>query len=152
MTTEEIIGNTVAAVFDKPFKFEGLHFKRWQAKIKKFLTLKKIANVLTEDIPVASSGLIEQTNGKNYVDSDGNVKTDEFAASDLWLTKEIVLWHENDYLKNHILNSLADDLYDQYNNCETAKHEWEALQKKYDIEDVETKKYVVSRSLKYQMT
>ena len=54
MATEEIIGNNaVAAVTDKPFKFEGSHFKRWQAKMKFFLTIKKCAHVLTEDTPLS---------------------------------------------------------------------------------------------------
>lgn len=43
--------------------------------------------------------------------SDGNAKTDESAASDLQLTEKI-LWHDDDYLKNHILNGLVGDLYD----------------------------------------
>lgn len=77
-----------------------------------FLTLKKVVNILIEDILVSPSRSIEQTNGKNYVDSYGNPKTDEYVVSDLQLTKEITLWHENDYLKNHILNGLVDDLYD----------------------------------------
>lgn len=41
MDIEEIIGTSAAAVSDKPFKFEGTHFKRWQQKMKFFLTLEK---------------------------------------------------------------------------------------------------------------
>jgi hypothetical protein len=52
MATEEIIGNHSAAVgTEKPFKFEGLHFKRWEQKMFFFLTLKKVVHVLTEDMP-----------------------------------------------------------------------------------------------------
>lgn len=66
--------------------------------------------------------------------------------------KEITVWHENDYLcKNHILNGLANDMYDYYNNYKTTKYVKEALQKKYDTEEAEIKKYVVNRYLKYQM-
>lgn len=119
--------------------------------MKFFLTLKKVAHVLTEDIPVAPSGSPEQTNGKNSADSDGIAKPDE-SASNLELRKEIGLWHESGYLcKNHILNSLVDDLYDYYSNCKTAKHVWEALQKKYDTEEAGAKKYVASRYLNYKM-
>ena len=41
MATEEIIGNIAFAISDTPFKFEGIHFRRWQAKMKMFLTLKE---------------------------------------------------------------------------------------------------------------
>ncbi|XP_050875184.1 uncharacterized protein LOC127078801 [Lathyrus oleraceus] len=119
--------------------------------MKIFLTLNKIAHVLTEDIPVAPSGSPKQTNGKNFADSDGIAKTDE-SASNLQLRKEIGLWHESDSLcKNQILNSLADYLYDYYSNFKTTKQVWEALQKKYDIEEACAKKYVVSRYLNYNM-
>lgn len=152
MATEEVIGNTVVAVSDKPFRFEGFHSKCWQAKIKNFLTLQKVVNILTEVIPVAPYGSTEQTNGKNYVDSNENAKIVESAASDLQLRKENASWHENDYLcKNHIMNGLDDDMYDYYNNYKTTKYIWEALQKKYDTEEAGTKKYVISRYLKYQM-
>ncbi|XP_050915288.1 uncharacterized protein LOC127130294 [Lathyrus oleraceus] len=119
--------------------------------MKIFLTLKKVAHVSNEDIPVAPSGSFEQTNGKNFANSDGIIKTDE-SVSNLQVRKEIGLWHESVYLcKNHILNSLADDLYDYYNNCKTAKQVWEALQKKYDTEEAGAKKYAVSRYLNYKM-
>lgn len=45
--------------------------------MKCFLTLKKVAHILTEDIHVAPSGSPEQTNGKNSAYSDGIPKTDE---------------------------------------------------------------------------
>lgn len=77
----------MTTVSDKSFKFEGLHFKRWQAKMNFFLTLKKVANVLTEGILIAPSGSAEQINGEKYVDSGENAKTGESAASDLQLTK-----------------------------------------------------------------
>ena len=53
--------------------------------------------------------------------------------------------------KKHILNGLADDLYDYYNNCNTTKQVWETLEKKYNTKEVGVKKYVVSPYLKYQM-
>ncbi|KAL5827103.1 hypothetical protein ACOSQ3_018937 [Xanthoceras sorbifolium] len=67
--------------------------------------------------------------------------------------KEHVSWVENDFLcKNCILNDLSDDLYDYYNSNKSAKEIWDALQKKYDTEKTEAKKYVVSRYMKYQIT
>ncbi|XP_058741388.1 uncharacterized protein LOC131613760 [Vicia villosa] len=167
MSTEETIGNTAAAsVNDKPSKFEGSNFKRWQSKMKFFLTLKKVAHVLTEDIPIVPSGSIEITNGKSTAESDGTSKKDaasktsdgdsaakeRAAADDLQLRKEIALWQENYYLcKHHILNNLADDLYDYYSNHKTAKQVWEALQRKYDTEEAGAKKYAMSRYLYYKM-
>ncbi|XP_058733368.1 uncharacterized protein LOC131604976 [Vicia villosa] len=161
MSTEETIGNTAAAsVNDKPFKFEGSNFKRWQAKMKFFLTLKKVAHILTEDIPVVPSGSTDLTNGKSTAESDGTSKKSDIdsaakaksVADNLQLRKEISLWQEFDYIcKIHILNSLADHLYDYYSNYKTAKQVWEALQKKYDTEEVGAKKYAVSRYLNYKM-
>lgn len=42
-------------------------------------------------------------------------------------------------------------MYDYYSNCKPAKQVWEALQKKYDIEEADAKKYDVSRYLNYKM-
>jgi hypothetical protein len=47
MITKENIGTFVVGETEKPFKFEGLHFNRWQQKMLFFLTLKKVAKVLT---------------------------------------------------------------------------------------------------------
>lgn len=54
-------------------------------------------------------------------------------------------------LQNHILNVLADDMYDYYSSCETAKQVCEALKKKYDIEEFRAMNYVVSHYLKFKM-
>ncbi|XP_073225603.1 uncharacterized protein [Cicer arietinum] len=53
MSADEIIGlGSSASNHNKPFRFEGSHFKRWQQKMLFFLTTKKLANVLKDDIPV----------------------------------------------------------------------------------------------------
>lgn len=54
MTTEYIIG-TSTAIFDKFFKFEGIHFKHWQQK-KTFLNFKRVFNILINDMHVVPSG------------------------------------------------------------------------------------------------
>ncbi|RZB51885.1 Retrovirus-related Pol polyprotein from transposon TNT 1-94, partial [Glycine soja] len=118
---------------NKPFRFEGYHFKRWQQKMTFYLTMRKVAYVLNTDIPVVLEDVEKEVKDK--------------------MTMELALWNENDYLcKNFILNGLADDLYDYYSPYKSAKLVWLALEKKYDIEEAGTKKYVVSRYLKYQMT
>ena len=52
MTTDEITVSRTTVDFNKPFKFHGIHFKRWQTKMLFFLTTKKVAYVLKKDIPV----------------------------------------------------------------------------------------------------
>ena len=56
------------------------------------------------------------------------------------------------FCNNYILNALSDDLYDYYSSFKTAKDVWDALQKKYDTDkEAGSKKYVVSRYMKFQM-
>lgn len=64
MTVEEIIGVSFV-VFDKSFKFEGIHFKCWQRKKMIFLNLKKICQCFDRQILVVPSKPNEQTNRKN---------------------------------------------------------------------------------------
>ena len=116
---------------NKPFRFKGYHFKCWQQKM--MFSMRKVAYVLNTDIPVMPK------------DAEKEVKDKK--------TMELALWNENDYLcKNFILNGLADDLYDYYSPYKSAKLVWLTLEEKYDTEEAGTKKYIVSRYLKYQMT
>ena len=141
MDTEGIVGNSNAG--ERPFKFEGLHFKRWQQKMFFYLTLKKVVHVLNEDMPVVSVGLVGSSSGtpltingdaeksdaekqKESVDSVAQAK-----AQELQQKKEQQLWLSDDYLcKGYIINGLCDDLYDYYSTYKTAKEVWEALKKK----------------------
>ena len=68
-------------------------------------------------------------------------------------TIDIANWDSDDFFcKNYILNALSDDLYDYYSSFKTAKDVWDALQKKYDTDkEAGSKKYVVSRYMKFQM-
>ncbi|XP_062102817.1 uncharacterized protein LOC133812980 [Humulus lupulus] len=130
MTTDD---NSGVVDINKPFRFEGNHFKRWKQKMLFFLPIKKVNTVLTSDKPTVSE----------KEDNDEKEKQ----------TKALDAWVENDFLcKNFILNGLSDDLYDYYNSDQNAKEIWDALQKKYDTEEAGTKKYAVSRYLKFQMT
>lgn len=113
---------------NKPFKFVGANFKRWQNKMFFYLHTKKCEKQTTATKPV-------------MVDPP----TEEQA-------KAIDDWTEKDFLcKNFILNGLNDELYDYYSSLTTAKDVWDALQKKYDTEEAGSKKYAVSRYLRYQM-
>ncbi|XP_062102868.1 uncharacterized protein LOC133813848 [Humulus lupulus] len=98
--------------------------------------MKKVAFVLTALKPVVSEA---------STDKDKETEREK-------QQKDLDSWVENDFLcKNFILNGLSDDLYDYYNSNKSANEIWEALQKKYDTEEAGTKKYFVSRYLKYQM-
>ncbi|XP_050217643.1 uncharacterized protein LOC126668494 [Mercurialis annua] len=134
MNSDEATGYAHSTVdTNKPFRFEVPHFKRWKQKTEFFLTMKKVVYVLSMERPTVDEAAADE--------KKENQNT------------ELQKWMTNDYLcKNFILNALSDDLYDYYNNEKTAKETWEALQKKYDIEEAGTKKYAVSRYLKYQMT
>ncbi|KAK2442716.1 putative mitochondrial protein [Trifolium repens] len=165
MDTEEVIGTSAVGATERPFRFEGLHYKRWQQKMYFFLTLKKVVYVLNESMPTAPTG---STSGTKHVtivngdkpDADKDKDKDkqqpdpaaEAKAQELQLLKEQQIWLNNDYIcKGYILNGLCDDLYDYYSSYKDAKDVWEALKKKYDTEEAGVKKYAVSRYLKYQM-
>ncbi|CAJ2648645.1 unnamed protein product [Trifolium pratense] len=162
MANEEIIGNSSVGATERPFKFEGNHFKRWQQKMFFFLTLKKCAYVLKQPIPVvpaeaSASGTNEQTVNTNgdaaSAEKDkGKATAEQLKEKALQLEIDRQLWIDNDYVcKNYIINGLEDDLYDYYRTYNTANDVWEALSKKYDTEEAGVKKYAVSRYLKYQM-
>ena len=91
---------------NKPFKFEGMHFKRWKSKMLFYITTKKVAYSVTTIKPTQ----VDPPTAKN--------------------TKEIANWDSDNFLcKNYILNALSDDLYDYYSSFKTAKDVWDALQK-----------------------
>ncbi|KAM7507327.1 hypothetical protein LguiA_017780 [Lonicera macranthoides] len=112
-----------------PFRFDGMHFKRWQQKMYFYLTTKKVQSTLESDKPVFTEPVSEANNKilQNWIDTDN-------------------------FCKNYILNGLSDNLYDYYLKCKSAKEIWNALKSKFDAEEAGAKKYAVSRYLKYQMT
>ena len=112
---------------EKPEKFNGLNFKRWQQKMLFYLTTLKLARFLTEDPPQVN----EEDRGS-------------LMAFDVWKS--------SDYLcRNYVMNSLVDALYNVYCVKKTTKELWESLDKKYKIEDAGAKKFVVGRFLDYKM-
>ncbi|XP_074569769.1 uncharacterized protein LOC141826428 [Curcuma longa] len=117
------IGNVPIAHGERPEKFTGLNFKRWQQKMFFYLTTLNLARFLTEEPP-------------KHVE-DATV---------------VEAWNHSEFLcRNYILNGLADSLYAVYSMKRTAKELWESLDKKYKTEDSRAKKFIVGRFLDYKM-
>ncbi|XP_021802755.1 uncharacterized protein LOC110746825 [Prunus avium] len=114
---------------EKPEKFKGVDFKRWQQKMLFYLTTMNLANAVKEEVPVAT---------------ENPVSKETLSAIDAWKHSEFCC-------RNYILNSLDDNLYDIYSACKTAKELWEKLEKKYKIEDAGSKKFVIGKFLKFSM-
>ncbi|RVW62815.1 Retrovirus-related Pol polyprotein from transposon TNT 1-94 [Vitis vinifera] len=114
---------------EKPEKFSGLNFKRWQQKMLFYLTTLNLARFLIEDAP--------------------KLKEDEH---DIQVISAIDAWKHSDFLcRNYVMNGLADSLYNVYSDKKTAKELWESLDRKYKTEDAGAKKFVVGRFLDYKM-
>ena len=106
--------------------FDGSNFRRWQQKVLFLLTSLKIAYVLTESCPEREEGP-----GGSYARKK---------------------WKEHDYLcKSHILNLVADNIYNMYSEARSAKDLWRALDRKYKTEESGAKKYAVGRYLNFKM-
>nr|XP_033514693.1 uncharacterized protein LOC117279314 [Nicotiana tomentosiformis] len=114
---------------EKPGKLSGFDFKRWQQKMFFYLTTLSLQNFIKEDVTV----LPEST-----PDNECFIVTEA--------------WRHSDFLcKNYILSGLDDDLYNIYSNAKTSKILWDALEKKYKIEDASLKKFVAAKFLGYKM-
>ncbi|KAL2462202.1 Uncharacterized protein Adt_45622 [Abeliophyllum distichum] len=93
---------------EKPEKFNGLNFKRWQQKILFYLTTLNLARFLTEDAPKLKQG-----------------------EGDIQAISAVEAWKHYDFLcRNYVINSLADSLYNVYSTMKTAKELWESLDRK----------------------
>ena len=117
-----------AAHVEKPEKFNGSNFKRWQQKMLFYLTTLNMSRFLKEETPLLT------------------------AESDVQTVYAVDAWKHSDYIcRNYILNSLADTLYNVYCTKPTAKDLWESLDHKYKTEDAGAKKWIVGRFLDYKM-
>ncbi|GJX07078.1 retrovirus-related pol polyprotein from transposon TNT 1-94, partial [Tanacetum coccineum] len=122
--------NTVANHAEKPEKFNGQNFKRWQQKMFFYLTTLGLARFLKETVPQVEPPAEGQSSNAQAVEA----------------------WKHSDFLcHNYVLNGLIDPLYNVYCKTTTAKELWESLERKYKTEDAGTKKFVVARFLDYKM-
>ena len=114
---------------EKPKKFNGTDFKRWQQKMLFYLTTLNLTRFLREKTPA--------------------LKEDE-------TNKQVVIaveaWKHVDFLcHNYLLNGLDNTLYNVYCAFNTARELWESLDKKYKIEIAGLKKFIVGKFLDYKM-
>ena len=113
---------------EKPEKFKGIDFKRWQQKMLFYMTTMNLTHIIQEECPKPT----DLTSKKSMMTIDA--------------------WKNFDFLcRNYILNRLDDTLYDMYSLCNFAKELWDSLEKKYKIEDASAKKFVIAKFLKYIM-
>ena len=106
------VNGAVPKYSEKPKKFKGLDFKRWQQKMLFFLTTMNLVHVVKEEAP----------------QSNENPMTKETVMA-------IKAWNHSEFCcRNYILNSLDDNLYDIDSLCKTTKELW------YKIDDAGSKK------------
>ncbi|PHT41685.1 hypothetical protein CQW23_20539 [Capsicum baccatum] len=114
---------------EKPGKFSGIDFKRWQQKMFFYLTTLCLQRFTSEDAPEVPEGTSDK---------------DRFVI--------VEAWKHSDFLcRNYILSGLQDDLYNVYSGTKTSKELWEALERKYKTEDAGIKKFLVARFLDFKM-
>ncbi|KAL2235226.1 uncharacterized protein LOC105158731 [Sesamum indicum] len=110
-----------------PDKFLGQFSKRWQQRMKIWLTMKGLFSVIQVIRP-------QPTN------------TDPKTA-------EIAQWTERDQIgRGAILSALSNKLFNVYcSGSYIAKSLWDELDRKYNIEEQGLEKYSVSKFMRYQM-
>ena len=114
---------------EKPEKFNGTKFKRWQQKMLFYLTTLNLACFLQEDAPALKENEIDRQ-----------------------VVTAVEAWKHADFLcRNYLLNGLENTLYNVYCAFNTTRELWKSLDKKYKTEDAGLKKFVVGKFLDYKM-
>ncbi|GJV11610.1 pol polyprotein [Tanacetum coccineum] len=127
------VTNTVSIHAEKPEKFNGQNFKRWQQKMFFYLTILNLAWFLNETAPQVEP----PTEGQ---------------PSNVHDVQAVKAWKHSYFLcHNYVLNGLVDSLYNVYCKTTTAKELWDSLERKYKTKDAGTKKFVVAHFLDYKM-
>ena len=94
---------------EKPKKFNGLNFKRWQNKKLFYLTTLNLVRFLTEIAP--------------------KFREDEHDIHDISVVDS---WKHSDFLsRNYVMNALIDALYNVYLDKKTNNELWKSLDKRY---------------------
>ena len=121
--------NSISNHGEKPERFNGTDFKRWQQKMLFYLTTLNLARFPNEDGPKLDVGETDK---------------EKLAAVDAW--------NHSDFLcRNYVLNGLENTLYNVYSPLKTAKELWDSLDKKYKTEDAGLKKFIVGKFLDFKM-
>ncbi|XP_024959795.1 uncharacterized protein LOC112500524 [Cynara cardunculus var. scolymus] len=122
---------------EKPEKFKGSDFRRWQQKMLFCLTTLCVSNVLSEQAlttPVPGEGQTTPT----------QIQMSAFE-------RVVETWNSNEYsCRNYILNALDDSLYDIYSTFNSAREIWESLETKYKTEVACSKRVVVGKFLNFK--
>ncbi|KAF3659965.1 hypothetical protein FXO37_13729 [Capsicum annuum] len=87
------------ALTEKPKKFSGIEFKRWQQNMFFYLTTLCLQWFTSEDAPEVPEGTSDKV---------------RFVIVEAWK-------HSNFLFRNYILSGLQDDLYNVYNGTKTSK-------------------------------
>ncbi|GKE36144.1 hypothetical protein Tco_1455466, partial [Tanacetum coccineum] len=102
-TTGAPVTNTVANHAERPEKFNGQNFKRWQQKRFFYLTILGFARFLKETLPQVKPPAKGQSSNAQVVQA-------------------VEAWKYSDFLcHNYVLNGLIDPLYNVYCKTTTAK-------------------------------
>ncbi|KAI3693503.1 hypothetical protein L1987_76446 [Smallanthus sonchifolius] len=127
MATGESV-KEMSSKFAKLDKFEGQDFRRWKKKMHFLLTTLKVVYVLSTPMP------------------------EEVENETLDQQRRRLKWENDDYIcRGHILNGMSDALFDVYQNVESARELWDALEAKYMAEDSSSKKFLVTNFNSYKM-
>ncbi|GJR66371.1 hypothetical protein Tco_0012436 [Tanacetum coccineum] len=105
--------NTVANHAERPEKFNGQNFKRWQQKMFFYLTTLGLARFLKETVPQVEPPAEGQSSNAQAVQA-------------------VEAWKHSDFLcHNYVLNGLIDPLYNVYCKTGTAQRNFGSIRSKY---------------------